>query len=165
MELHPCACGASAVEQERHLESGDDGELIAVYQGPCSRCGRPRRFLFTLDSELPPPPPAYGGAAPSSIICPGQFALRADSAAASVPVDDGTGDPRVAVGAGRVLAEAAAAQIEVLKFVPADSDAVPAASFTSAEGRALYADEPGRFRRARLEAVLEAYREALSSVS
>jgi hypothetical protein len=42
---------------------------------------------------------------------------------------------------------------------------VPAGAFTSAEGRALYGGEPGRFRRARLAAVLTAYREALARVS
>jgi hypothetical protein len=164
MNLHPCSCGEPAFDTDHFLESGPDDELIAVYQGPCARCGLPRRFEFALDPELPPPPPAYGGAAPSSIICPGQFAIRADTAAGSVPVDADTEDSR-AGEIRRALAEAVAAQSEILKFVPGDADAVPAEAFTSAEGRALYASEPGRFRRARLEAVLDVYREALSRVS
>jgi hypothetical protein len=168
MALHPCSCGDATFAGDHRLESGDDDELIAVYQGPCPNCGLERRFAFLLDPELPPPPPAYGGPSPSAIICPGQFALRADESASSVPaVDgaDGSGGARAAAEARRVLGEAVAAQAEVLKFIPADADAVPAEAFTSAEGRALYGDEPGRFRRVRLAAVLEVYQDALSRVS
>lgn len=173
MALHPCSCGDATFAGEHRLESGDDDELIAVYQGPCPQCGVVRRFAFLLDPEVPPPPPAYGGPLPSVIICPGQFALRADQAARSLPsvggagggAGAGAGDPRAVMEARRVLGEAVAAQAEVLKFVPAGGDAVPAEAFTSVEGRALYGGEPGRFRRVRLAAVLEAYREALSRVS
>jgi hypothetical protein len=106
----------------------------------------------------PPPPPAYGGPQPSQIICPGQFALVADRAAASaelVPAEL----PRERLLRSR---EALAAQEEILKVIPAGADAVPAEAFTSWEGRQLYAAEPGRFRRYRLEAVATAYREALT---
>lgn len=49
---------------------------------------------------------------------------------------------------------------EVLKFLPPGADHVPGEALFSATGKALYQAEPGRFRKARLEAVLRAYRDA-----
>jgi hypothetical protein len=148
IDLNPCSCGEWSFDVRHTLRSGPDGALIAVYEGACPRCGLPRRFEFALDPATPPPPPAYGGPRPSRIICPGQFALVADHASRASGRD--------------ALARAIAAQQEVIKFIPAGADEVPAEAFTSWEGRALYAREPGRFRRYRLEAVAEAYRDALA---
>jgi hypothetical protein len=163
LDLHPCSCGETAFDVRHTLRTGPDGALLAVYEGPCSRCGLPRRFVFALDPATPPPPPAYGGPRPSQIICPGQFALAADRAASSAELVPAGAPPARRAQSREALARAVAAQQEVVKFVPAGSDEVPAGAFTSPEGRALYAREPGRFRRSRLEAVAAAYRDALSS--
>lgn len=161
IDLHPCSCGDTAFDVRHVLRTMPDGGLAAVYEGLCARCALPRRFSFALDPTTPPPPPAYGGPTPSRIICPGQFALIADRAAASAAlVPAGTA---LAQRQGRAaLAQALAAQQEVIKFIPAGADTVPAEAFTSPEGQALYAREPGRFGRDRLVAVAAAYREALA---
>jgi hypothetical protein len=57
------------------------------------------------------------------------------------------------------LRTAAAAVGEAVKFVPPGAEAVPADALWSARGRAVFEDEPGRFRRARLEVVQRTYRE------
>jgi hypothetical protein len=162
IDLHPCSCGAVDVDMSHHLQAGPGGSLQALYEGTCRRCGLPRRFVFTLDPATPPPPPAYGGPTPSRIICPGQFAIVADQAARSAVLDPESLPEQERARSRDALARALAAQKEVLKFIPAGADAVPPAAFTSAEGRALQAAEPGRFRKARLEAVATAYRDALA---
>jgi hypothetical protein len=162
IDLSPCSCGETAFDVRHALRTGPDGVLVAVYEGACPRCGLPRRFEFALDPATPPVPPAYGGPRPSQIICPGQFALVADRAAASAELVPAGMAPAARSRGRDALARALAAQQEVIKFIPAGADEVPAAAFTSPEGRALYAREPGRFRRYRLEAVARAYRDALA---
>src|SRR5262249_19265261 len=148
----------------RHsLRSVEDGSLATVYEGLCLRCGLPRQFIFTLDPVTPPPPPAFGGPAPSQIICPGQFALLAEQCARSAQLDPARLTDAQRLDGRNALARALSAQHEVIKFIPADADAVPAEAFTSAEGLALYRIEPARFRRDRLAAVADAYRELLSA--
>ena len=51
---------------------------------------------------------------------------------------------------------------EILKFIGPDDEAVPEGAFTSARGREVRDQEPGRFRRARLEAVLATYDDLLT---
>jgi len=48
---------------------------------------------------------------------------------------------------------------ETLKFVPPEGDRVPAAAFTSLDGRAMYDGEPGRFSRIRIAAIRVHYAE------
>ena len=162
IDLNPCSCGEVAFDVRHALRTGPDGDLVAVYEGACGRCGLPRRFTFALDPATPPPPPAFGGPQPSRIICPGQFALEADRAASSADLVPAGGVPSRRAQSRAALARALAAQQEVLKFIPPGADGVPAGAFTSWEGRALYAQEPGRFRADRLAAVAPAYREALA---
>lgn len=160
MALNPFPCGEGAAPADHSVVQGKDG-LVAQYRGQCARCGRARAFEFALDPETPPVD-AFGDSKPSRIICPGQFALHSDRLAARWPADTaGLNDARRAQ-ARDDLAWAARALEEVLKFVPADGDAVPPAAFTSAEGRAALAAEPGRFRKIRLQARLDAYRELLA---
>jgi hypothetical protein len=161
ISLHPCSCDETTLPVRHTLRSAGD-DLLAVYQGDCPRCGLPRQFTFVLDAAVPPPPPAFGGATPSRIICPGQFAIAADDAARATPLSAAGLTPTQREYGRDALAYALAAQAEVLKFVPDGQDAVPAAAFTSPEGQALYAAEPGRFRRSRLSAVADAYRDALA---
>jgi hypothetical protein len=59
------------------------------------------------------------------------------------------------------LIVAVAALEEVLKFIPEGRDEVPRAGFWSDRGRTLRQTEPGRFRRRRLLAIRNAYRDAL----
>ncbi|MFC7480528.1 hypothetical protein ACFQX7_11395 [Luedemannella flava] len=160
----PCSCDETSLPVRHTLRtSGDD--LLAVYQGECPRCGLPRQFAFVLDPATPPPPPAFGGAAPSRIVCPGQFAIAADNAARATPLSPAGLTPTQREYGHDALAYAVAAQEEVLKFVPEGADAVPESAFTSPEGARLYAGDPGRFRRARLVAVADAYRSALAQYS
>lgn len=162
MELHPCRCGEYRLAGEHAVESrGDD--LVAVYLGPCANCGADRSFAFVLDPELPPGR-AFGGATPSRILCPGQFLRVADEAASGVPVNTSRMGPQERQRARWLLSRAVMAMEEVLKFIPVGDDRVPPAAFTSADGKASYAREPGRFRKARLEAVLGAYREGLTGL-
>jgi hypothetical protein len=154
MDLHPCACGTADFEARHRLRTGDDGGLVAVYAGLCPNCGLPRLFEFALAPQTPPPPPAFGGDEPSRIICPGQFALLADREASAAS----TTDPQRRRAA---LERALAAQTEVAKF--AVGGAVPASAFTSAEGAALYAADPGRFDADRLAAVAEEYRRSVGA--
>ena len=53
---------------------------------------------------------------------------------------------------------------EVLKFIPPGADQVPADALFSAAGKQVCLAEPGRFRRARLEAVLGGYRDTLRTL-
>ncbi|MFI7004419.1 hypothetical protein [Nocardia sp. NPDC050175] len=162
MDLHACSCGETKFEAEHVLREDQEGRLLAVYAGSCARCGLPRQFTFELDEAIPPSPPAFGGPTASRIICPGEFLLVAEQAAASValvPVAGADQDDRDRLS----VATAVEAVTEVLKFIPDSMDAVPADAFTSAVGRAAYTREPGRFTRARLEATASAYREALAA--
>ncbi|MBR7832518.1 hypothetical protein KDL01_04570 [Actinospica durhamensis] len=165
MDLHACSCGETGFAAEHALQEDAQGRLLAVYSGLCPRCGLPRQFVFALDDAIPPPPPAFGGAAASRIVDPGEFLLYADkaSAAAGFAPDAGdAGDPQAGERGRLALAAAAAAVDEVLKFIPQGAAAVPEAAFTSATGRALYAREPGRFSKVRLEATAASHRAALA---
>lgn len=162
MDLHACSCGETGFAAEHALQEDAEGRLLAVYSGLCPRCGLPRRFVFALDDAIPPPPPAFGGAAPSRIVDPGEFLLYADKASAAADFAPAPGDPRADERGRLALAAAAAAVDEVLKFIPPGAAAVPEAAFASATGRALYAREPGRFSRVRLEATAASHRAALA---
>lgn len=161
IDLTPCECGARTLDPGHHLRSEPDGSLSAIYEGDCPGCGRSRQFVFTLDPRLPPPPPAFGGPDPSRIICPGQFMQESIEAARRAHTDPTGLTPRQRASSQANLEYAVAALAEVMKFIPAGADAVPAGAFTSREGRNLYDTEPGRFRGYRLQAVIEAYQELL----
>jgi hypothetical protein len=163
IDLHPCVCGATLFDVRHHLRSEPDGSLAAVYGGDCPQCGLPRLFVFTLDPATPPAPPAFGGPAASRIICPGQFALVSDDASRRAHADPAGLSPTDHRASRANLELALAAIEEVVKFIPAGADAVPPEAFTSIEGQRLYASEPQRFRRYRLEAVADAYRQLIDA--
>lgn len=144
IELNPHACGEREFQARSGVSRTAQG-LVAVYEGACPGCGEQRRFAFILDDHPTPPAPAFGGPHPSSLIDPGQFLMAAEQAAAS------TGQ----------LATAVAALDEVIKFIPPGQDRVPVTAFTSVHGRAVFDRDPDRFDRARLDALLASYREAL----
>jgi hypothetical protein len=162
IELHPCSCG-EALEPGRHrLQSRDDG-LVAVYDMTCRRCGAAHHAEFAMDEEIVPLG-KFGGGRPSQIIDPGEFLAVADAAAREVPADVGGFDAAMRGRARSVMSRAAAAIEEVLKFIPDGEDSVPRAALRSARGAALYEREPGRFRRTRLQAVLQVYRDAAAKL-
>ncbi|MGH3658954.1 MAG: hypothetical protein ACRDUA_20050, partial [Micromonosporaceae bacterium] len=94
---------------------------------------------------------------------PGQYLWVAEQFASSVPADPAElSEAEDRDEATEALEVAIAALDEVLKFIPAGGDAVPEEAFTAPEGWMIYQQEPGRFRRDRLNAVLRAYRESLA---
>lgn len=81
-----------------------------------------------------------------------------ERAARQVQVDRAT-DQKMSAKA--FLARAIAYLDEVVKWIPVGADEVPASAFFTSEGLRIYREDPGRFRRERLLAVLAAYRELL----
>lgn len=152
MDLHPCECGDVAFERRSSVAAeGDD--LVRVYRGQCERCGKAREFRF----RLPEHPLASGGvlsfgdAQPSELLDPGEWMALADAHATRAPATR------------RDVEMAVAAVEEILKFGSPSDEHIPEAAFTSERGRAVREAEPGRFRRARLEAVLATYRSIVAS--
>jgi hypothetical protein len=162
MSLHPCSCG-DATAPARHGVYSEPAGLVARYEGACPTCGLQRRFDFVLDPEMPPLD-AFGGASPSKIVDPGQFAAHSDRLASRWPASPTAIPPADRGRARDDLAWAIRALEEVQKFIPAGGDAVPAEAFTSSDGRAVYDAEPGRFRALRLGARLTAYRQILGDL-
>jgi hypothetical protein len=151
MEQRPCGCGD--VRFDRRSAVVARGEtLCSEYTGACATCGTIRTFVFRLP-ELPMPARVgvvrFGGDTPSELLDPGEWLVIADAHAARTPAN------------AYDLGVAAAAIDEILKFAPAGADRVPDEAFTTEQGRAIRDAEPGRFGRARLEAVAASYRAAL----
>jgi hypothetical protein len=156
MDLRPCACGAVEFDRQSNVISDGDA-LCSRYAGPCRRCGTPRVFVFELPETIRPvrgDQIEFGGSDPSRLLDPGEWLAVADDHARGLHVDS--------AGTHRDLDLARAAVEEVLKFVPAGADRVPIDAFRTDRGRAVRNAEPGRFRRARLEAVLGAYSDLLA---
>lgn len=153
MTFHPCACGDESICDVKIDIRGP--YAFAVYDAPCPSCDQRRFFEFRLDSNFD---------APSAIVDAGQWLLTAERYASVVPADLESlhGERREA--AASYLARAVTALEEALKFVDTNDGRVPATALFSAVGRALYADEPGRFRRARIEAILDTYRASLAKL-
>jgi hypothetical protein len=162
MELNPCEnCGETEFQPASAVIVAE-GDLASRYAGPCPRCGFQREFVFRIPEEVIFPDPAeprFGDDQPSVLIDAGEWLWVADLIARNVPAepDDGmTADDR-----HRVLIDlrtAAAAVTEAMKFIPPGADTVPPDGVWSARGRGVYDDEPGRFRRIRLDAVQRTYR-------
>jgi hypothetical protein len=152
MDLHPCDCGEASFERHSSvIAMGDD--LGRVYRGNCARCGKAREFRFRLPARplVTSGLPEFGDDRPSELLDPGEWMLVADQHATRKSPTH------------RDLGLARAALFEILKFIGPDDEAVPEAAFTSVRGRELRDAEPGRFRRARLEAVLATYDGLLAS--
>jgi hypothetical protein len=151
LELHPCPdCGSGDAPWEQALVE-IDGELASSYAAACPGCSAQREYLFGLPARETPVHgwPTFGGPEPSDVIDAGQWLEVAERAVSAVPADP--------VEAGRVLAIAQAAVAEVIKFVPAGADAVPEDEFWTAQGQAVRAAEPGRFRLDRLLVTRDTY--------
>jgi|GEM_PF-1134446 len=161
MLLHPCEeCGE--VEFEPDAAPGADGaDLVVRYAGDCPACGVRREFAFRMLGTDPGGTGdglAFGGDRVSKLIDPGEWVWFADRLAATVPADwTGLSDAERAA-AVEDLGTAAAAVDEAVKFIPDGQDLVPFSAFVSDRGRAVYAEEPGRFRRVRLDGARAEYR-------
>ena len=159
LELHPCPdCGSVDAPWEQALIQ-IRGELASSYAATCPGCSAEREYLFGVPEHETPVHgwPTFGGPEPSELLDAGQWLDVADTAAAAVPTDP--------VEAGRVLAIAQAAVVEVIKFVPAGADAVPDDEFWTPEGQAVRTAEPGRFRLDRLLVTRDAYAELSREIS
>jgi hypothetical protein len=137
--------------------------LCASYEGRCTSCGHRVDYLFALDDEIVPAD-RFGGARPSTIIDAGQYMAAAVTAAKQVSIHAGRQPEQRRLAVMR-MARAVACLEEVLKWIPVGDDRIPQDAFFTPEGAHIYAREPGRFRRARLEQVLAAYRETLLRLS
>lgn len=152
MDLTPCRCGDTSFERRSSVVA-QGAVLCSEYTGACRSCGTARAFVFELPDSIRPPRRdrvEYGGSEPSRLLDPGEWMMVADHRSKLEP------------GTREDLEVACAALEEVLKFIPAEADRVPAGAFRTERGRALRDAEPGRFRRERLEAVLGAYRDLLA---
>ena len=161
MDLRPCACGERRFARQSAVVT-IDGDLASRYTGTCARCGVERRFEFRIPEEILPSPVSgvrFGGPEPSELLDPGEWLSVADDHAARVPTGAKL-DGDALRAARHDLATAVAAIEEILKFMPRGAVEVPMAAFFAPLGRAIWDKEPGRFRRARLEAVRTAYAEA-----
>ena len=156
IELHPCGCGGAIGDITHRLVTRDD-DLCASYAGRCSHCGRHLEYMFALDEEIVAST-AFGGTNPSTIIDAGQYMAASERAARQVRVG-GPSDHKVTAKA--FLIRAIACLDEIMKWMPTEADQVPASAFFTNEGLRSYMEDPGRFSRERLLAVLGAYRELL----
>lgn len=163
IDLRPCGCGevlfprASAV-----IQAGN--ELASRYSGYARGCDTYREFVFRLPAQILPSQPeviAFGDGTPSELLDPGEWLWVADRYARVFPADVLDLDLPARQQA-RNTATAAAAMDEVLTFVRAGGQAVPARAFRSERGREVYAREPGRFARDRLVVVRDTYRQILA---
>ncbi|MFF0341130.1 hypothetical protein [Kribbella sp. NPDC004875] len=152
LDLTPCPdCGShEAAWADRRTEV--DGEPVIRYAGACAGCGAQREYLFSPPSNESA---AFGGSEPSELIDAGQWLAVADRIAGEVAVGDRSAAAR------RVMALARQAVEEVVKFVPADLDAVPDDAFWTADGRATRALDPGRFRLERLLVIRDSYTDSV----
>ncbi len=151
MDQRACTCGDIEFERQTAVMN-DNGVPCSCYFGKCRTCGTPREFVF----ELPPVRRAagnqveFGGSDRSRLLDTGEWMAISEYYA---KLDPGTFED---------LDTARAALEEVIKFLPDGADQVPDDAFWSERGRAVREREPGRFRRARLAAVLDAYRNQLA---
>ena len=165
MRLNPCVCGTAGVpgnDESYHV----DGQLLQRYHGPCASCGRAREFRFRLPAE-PPGESRFGDGTPSELIDPGVwFSVAAHCARAlPTPLDTKGLDDAARDAARRNGARVLAAIDEVMAFLPAGASKVPESAFFSPQGLRFRSQYPGQFRRARLEALREAYRKFVAEAT
>jgi len=162
MELHPCPeCGETEFDPESTVVVVD-GDLASRYAGRCPRCRSYREFTFQIPQDVIIPDeehPVFGDERPSELLDAGEWIWLANLIASNNPADpDGlTAEERRQVRLD--LRAAAAAVSEALKFLPPGVDELPPEVLWSDRGRAVYEDDPGRFRRGRLEVIERTYRD------
>lgn len=164
MDLHPCACGEADWRQLKGVQRYVADELVKVFEGPCPRCGAARQFLFIVPEVPFFAAVGYGGPEPSAILDAGQFLTESDRWVRSVPASTAGLDEAARKQALARMAWGVAAMEEVIKFIPPGADAMPEAALLSSESVRHVRELPGQFRRLRLEARLQAYREILGKL-
>ncbi len=162
MEMNPCpVCGESEFDPGSSVVVVD-GDLVSRYAGPCPRCRNPREFLFRIPEDVIIPDeedPVFGGDQPSELIDAGEWVWLADLIASHTPARPHGMDADERRQARIDLKAAAAAISEALKFLPPGADTLPPEALWTDRGREVYEDDPGQFRRGRLEVVERTYRE------
>ena len=150
MDQQPCTCGDIEFDRQSAVMT-DGGVLCSRYFGKCRTCGTMREFVFELPLTQRPitNQVEYGGSDPSQLLDAGQWLAISEYYAKLEP---GTPDD---------LDIARAAVEEVIKFLPDGVDSVPDIAFWTERGRAVRDREPARFRRARLAAILDVFRQLL----
>src|SRR5688572_10305696 len=151
MDQQPCTCGDIEFDRQSAVMS-DGGVLCSRYFGKCRTCGTMREFIFELPPALRPIPneAEIGSRDPSRLLDPGEWLAISEYYAKLEP---GTPDDH---DIARTALE------EVIKFLPDGAERVPDEAFRTERGRAVRDREPGRFRRARLAAILDVYRKRLA---
>lgn len=166
LQLQPCSgCGKSkCVFRSAVVTVGDD--LGSRYTGVCPQCGVERIYEFRIPAEVLQPQVnsvQFGADDPSQLLDPGVWLWYSDICAQKVPESPAGLGEAERRACRHALATALAAVEETLKFIPVSATAVPASAFISLDGRTAYRREPGRFSRARLEAVRGHYAEQLTA--
>ena len=159
-------CGSHDIgdpESNRYINA-KDGREAGHYDITCPDCGHERRVAFYLADGFSQVKSTYpedrvldrhlGGPLPSRMISPHEFAAelarcnaRIDSAFVGMFSD-------VFVDNRRRISSALSSVIELLKFVPAGADRVPAEAFRTPDARGYHAAHPEQFERAALDAEL-----------
>lgn len=131
-------------------------DMYVIYDVKIAPDGRASTFEFLMpeqeyfgDADL--------GPGSSTLLGPGELIAHADTLAKSMPASPKFLSLEESRGAAYRIRLALICMREVLKFIPAGADAVPASAFVSALDREVYGREPGRFSKLRLEAVTGAY--------
>lgn len=166
MDLHPCGCGEATPPQESAMIKTGDG-LASRFSGACPGCGTYREFVFRMPEQITMPRvgvATFGDGTPSELLDPGEWLWVADQYASASPGDTSGLDPKARRAARQRVATAAAAVDEVLAFVPGTAKKVPASAFRTDRGRSIYAAEPGRFNRDRLQVARDAYQDILDEL-
>lgn len=176
IELQRCqTCGRTELVAEGGPEFGElDGHPVFWLEAVCGNCTQRERFVFRAPERLTTAAPGFrrfqgfGGPASSELIDPGEWLVLADLLTAQLPepdqlaVDELTPEQR---GQLREQVDfAAAAIVEVLKFIPDGRDEVPDYSFRTPQGRATYHQQPWSFTRAALRLQLDRYERLLAAL-
>jgi hypothetical protein len=152
------------------------GEWVDVYVAGCADQDVRREFEFTLDpTPLGGDGPLFGaGTEPSKVVDAGEWYLVASRylQAGAAGEEQFQQDPRYELvqGVYENYAWAGAALLEVLKFIPPAATEPPDPAFWTERGRSVREQVGDQLRRsvleparARLEGLLQAYREAYQS--
>jgi hypothetical protein len=154
MDQRPCTCGDIEFDRQSAVMT-DGGVLCSRYFGKCRSCGTMREFIFQLPATQRPITNQleYGGSDPSRLLDAGEWLAISEYYARLEP---STPDD---------IDVARAALEEVMKFMPDGVDVMPDTAFWTERGREVREREPGRFRRARLAAILDVYRKRSGKVA
>lgn len=166
VDLHPCGCGETAAPQDSALTKTGSSTAGRI-SGACPRCGTYREFVFRMPEPITPPSVdvvTFGDGTPSELLDPGEWLWVADQYASTSPEDTSGLDPKARRAARQRVAVAVAAVDEALAFVPGTAKKVPSHAFRTDRSRSVYAAEPGRFTRDRLQGIRDTYQEILDKL-